>query len=700
MVQAGTPSRVDDVGYQSEQTSVSQAEIAHLYAQYENQISAYAHRRSPEADASDVVAETFLTAWRKRDDIPAEPKTLPWLYGVCRRVLANQRRSERRRHRLFDRLAQEPSSCESPVHLVEVAASFGDVASAVNALPENDAELLRLTAWEGLGPSEIADSLGIEPTAARQRLFRARQRLNAEIERRAEADARRTRFERIAIVILVLAVVLGAIIMSGMLGASVELETDLINDGESGARQVVDRTGGDELPDIIINGGNLPDAPVANAGVAAVDQSDGAGAVAALEEGDGADVVAPQPDAAAAEPPSQLGSNEPEAPVVDASQAPAQQITQQSAETVVSVTDAPPNQPAPVVAESPAVVLIPGETEAPVVAAPVADEDGDESPAAEATQDVFATPPAEQVASPVVESNPEVEAPEPDAAAADTAELPFDPDIDEVQTAEEDPVERDVDEEEALEEELLEEDLPATSGEPTGPFSKGEDLFVFQLDFADTDDGQAAVATAELASYFGVDPVVVAGTYALDNGRFTHEYANVLNATWGNRWLNAQDDRPAAVDQMATSWISTLDQGGHVWVAEGGASDFTAEVLREVQDRRPELNTDGLVHVVHHSQSNLDRTLADERTFVEANTDLIKIDDGNGPNGTAGLNEATPGFEEAALGGEFSAGWQAAFETRPASELDFSDAVTALYLLGVDTERVGTPADFQAEFLR
>jgi RNA polymerase sigma-70 factor (ECF subfamily) len=54
-------------------------------------VRGYALRRAPRDMAQDVVAETFLVAWRRLDDVPAD--ALPWLYGVARRVLANQRRS-------------------------------------------------------------------------------------------------------------------------------------------------------------------------------------------------------------------------------------------------------------------------------------------------------------------------------------------------------------------------------------------------------------------------------------------------------------------------------------------------------------------------------------------------------------------------------------------------------------------------------
>ena len=66
---------------------------------------AYVLRRVERAeDAGDVVAETFLVAWRRMDKVPAGDEARLWLYGVARRQLANQRRGELRRSRLADRL--------------------------------------------------------------------------------------------------------------------------------------------------------------------------------------------------------------------------------------------------------------------------------------------------------------------------------------------------------------------------------------------------------------------------------------------------------------------------------------------------------------------------------------------------------------------------------------------------------------------
>ncbi|WP_250038337.1 RNA polymerase sigma factor [Paractinoplanes maris] len=147
-----------------------------VYAGTFEPLLAYAVRRveHPE-DAADVVAETFLIAWRRAGDLPEGDEVRLWLYGVARRVLANQHRGGRRRERLAARLRE----CLTTV-VADPAAEASrrvTVRAALARLGELDREVLRLTAWEGLEPREVAEVLGISAAAVRTRLSRARARL-------------------------------------------------------------------------------------------------------------------------------------------------------------------------------------------------------------------------------------------------------------------------------------------------------------------------------------------------------------------------------------------------------------------------------------------------------------------------------------------------------------------------------------------
>uniref|UniRef100_UPI003F53E2EE RNA polymerase sigma factor n=1 Tax=Streptosporangium sp. V21-05 TaxID=3446115 RepID=UPI003F53E2EE len=116
-----------------------------IYDAYYLAIHQYAARRtgSPD-DTTDVISETFLTAWRRIGDVPEREEALLWLYGVARRVLANQQRGASRRAVLAERLRGELAA-DRPVGPV----GPDHVRAAFDELPERDREVLALACWEG-----------------------------------------------------------------------------------------------------------------------------------------------------------------------------------------------------------------------------------------------------------------------------------------------------------------------------------------------------------------------------------------------------------------------------------------------------------------------------------------------------------------------------------------------------------------------
>jgi RNA polymerase sigma-70 factor, ECF subfamily len=142
----------------------------------------YAMRRVEEAAVADLVAETFLIAWRRRDEIAGDP--LPWLLGVARRVCANHLRSRQRRAALHQRLAAQPVPAPLDREIVPACPDAG-LREALAGLSERDREALLLVAWDGLNNREAAKVLGCSAQTFAVRLHRARARLAAAL--RADA---------------------------------------------------------------------------------------------------------------------------------------------------------------------------------------------------------------------------------------------------------------------------------------------------------------------------------------------------------------------------------------------------------------------------------------------------------------------------------------------------------------------------------
>jgi RNA polymerase sigma-70 factor (ECF subfamily) len=146
-----------------------------LFRRHYREVAAYVRRRAEPDLVEDVVAETFLVAWRRLDRVPAEAR--PWLLAVARKTLATQRRSLARRRSLLTRL----EAAGRPDERDEQPSELG-VADALEHLSEKDREAITLVVWDELSPNEAAVVVGQSPVAFRVRLHRAKRRLRRLLE--------------------------------------------------------------------------------------------------------------------------------------------------------------------------------------------------------------------------------------------------------------------------------------------------------------------------------------------------------------------------------------------------------------------------------------------------------------------------------------------------------------------------------------
>jgi RNA polymerase sigma factor (sigma-70 family) len=151
-------------------SSTREARFTRLYEQHHETVRRYVWRRDPDL-VDDVVAETFLVAWRRLDDVPAEGAA-PWLIGVARNVRRNARRSVRRQEAVSTRLADAVPVLPDAGATREATA----LRSALHGLAERDREVLLLTVWDGLDRAAIAAALGCSQANVSVRLHRARRR--------------------------------------------------------------------------------------------------------------------------------------------------------------------------------------------------------------------------------------------------------------------------------------------------------------------------------------------------------------------------------------------------------------------------------------------------------------------------------------------------------------------------------------------
>lgn len=150
-----------------------------LYWRTNRDLAAFIRRRVPVDAVEDVLAETFVVAWRRLSDIPSEERA--WLFGVARNVIRNSYRAEARQRALHVRIADgSPDRVES---FDDAIATRAELAHAWNQLSETEQEVIALVAWDDLSNAEAAQVLGVTTSAYAVRLFRARRRLLHLLER-------------------------------------------------------------------------------------------------------------------------------------------------------------------------------------------------------------------------------------------------------------------------------------------------------------------------------------------------------------------------------------------------------------------------------------------------------------------------------------------------------------------------------------
>ncbi|MFI7658265.1 RNA polymerase sigma factor [Micromonospora parva] len=164
------------------------AAFAELFDAYARSVYNHAFRLTADwATAEDVMAATYLQAWRSRERVTEEGGSLrPWLLGVATNEARNHTRSNRRYRKVAAALIA--ADLTVPDHADEVAGRLDDrrrIAAALDALarlrrPER--EVLTLCLWEGLDYESAAEALGVPVGTVRSRLSRARARLRTLVD--------------------------------------------------------------------------------------------------------------------------------------------------------------------------------------------------------------------------------------------------------------------------------------------------------------------------------------------------------------------------------------------------------------------------------------------------------------------------------------------------------------------------------------
>lgn len=179
-----------------------------------------------------------------------------------------------------------------------------------------------------------------------------------------------------------------------------------------------------------------------------------------------------------------------------------------------------------------------------------------------------------------------------------------------------------------------------------GNFQVGSDLFLPQFDSkTDVDDIHSVAAVATVLAdprFAGVNYHAVAGAYGIQEGLYVP--ANELfEAAFGDNWSDAHNDFDRALSEVTQLATNTLENGGSIWIAEAGQSDFSAALVKTVKSTLPVNSVKDRIHVVQHSNWNESVTSPEALAYVKENATYHKIPDGNAVgNGTPGFRVGNP----------------------------------------------------------
>jgi RNA polymerase sigma factor (sigma-70 family) len=150
-----------------------------VYREYGGLVFAVALKSLGSRDlAEEATQQTFVKAWRAAEGFDAARELGPWLATIARRTAIDIHRREARRPTapLDDVAPADPSIVELPIG-VERSFEVAEVRAAIDTLPAEEREIVRLQHLEELTHTEVAERLGVPVGTVKSRSFRAHKRL-------------------------------------------------------------------------------------------------------------------------------------------------------------------------------------------------------------------------------------------------------------------------------------------------------------------------------------------------------------------------------------------------------------------------------------------------------------------------------------------------------------------------------------------
>lgn len=150
-----------------------------LFAHYAPRIKSYLMRQGAnQASAEELSQEAMVSVWRKADRFdPAKASAGTWIFTVARNLRIDALRKERRPSFDPEDPAFVPAAETAPDSAVEMGETQVKIKAAIAELPDEQAEVIRLSFYQDKPHGEIADELNLPLGTVKSRLRLAMRRL-------------------------------------------------------------------------------------------------------------------------------------------------------------------------------------------------------------------------------------------------------------------------------------------------------------------------------------------------------------------------------------------------------------------------------------------------------------------------------------------------------------------------------------------
>jgi RNA polymerase sigma factor (sigma-70 family) len=154
-----------------------------IYERHAVAVHSYARKRIGMSAGEEILAQTFLTAFEKRERFdPSYGSARPWLLGIATNLIRHHLREEREHLTALRKIGRERSAAPAENdERLDAERMRPTLIDALLALTDEDRETFLLLALGQLTYEEVASALGIPIGTVRSRIHRARTHLRERV---------------------------------------------------------------------------------------------------------------------------------------------------------------------------------------------------------------------------------------------------------------------------------------------------------------------------------------------------------------------------------------------------------------------------------------------------------------------------------------------------------------------------------------